>query len=477
MSDTPLPPNSPVPAASQGEIDASCRLPVLALFTGAAFWLLVSAVATMLASMSFHKPDMFADCMWMSYGRILPFAKTTLLYGFCLPAGYGLALWLAARLGRTTLAGAVTAFIGAKVWNLGVLIGSFGILCGASTGYEGFEMPRYAAFMLFVAALLLGYVGLLTIHNRTEKEMYPSLWFIITALLWFPWILSTAILLLDGSPVRGVAQVAVQFWYLNNLQFVVLGLFGMGATLYFIPKLAVKPLYSKYLALFALFTLVLFGGWGGIPVGGPLPAWIGSLSSIAMVFAVVPALAHMDNLRRTCCIKAPDAEAKFFSLSVPFLFLAAVLAAVIGFTQSLQLTLFRSGQVVLLVQGFFALVALGGIYHVLPKVTGFKWPFAGLVRWHFWLALGGVLLIAVPYLVGGVQQAGKLAQPGVTFVDVAKSTLMPIRAASLGELFWALGGLLLAVNVLVVAYRCFRLFLHPVTAELGAPYSAAEVKA
>ena len=99
MSDSSLPSNSAGPVPTQSEIDASCRVPLLALFSGAALWLLISAVATLIASMSFHKPDMFSDCMFMNYGRILPFAKAAFLYGFCLPAGYGLALWLAARLG------------------------------------------------------------------------------------------------------------------------------------------------------------------------------------------------------------------------------------------------------------------------------------------------------------------------------------------------------------------------------------------
>ena len=477
MSDSSLMSNSTVQVPSQGRIDASCRLPLLALFSGAALWLFVAAVAALLASMSFHKPAMFADCMWMSYGRIQSVAKVALLYGFCLPAGYGIALWLAARLGRTHLASSFVATVAAKLWHLGVFIGAFGILCGASTGYEGFEMPAYAAFMLFMAAVLLGFVGLVTIHQRTEKELYPSLWFIITGLLWFPWILSTAILLLGVSPVRGVAQSVVAAWYLNNLQFVVPGLFGMGAALYFIPKLAGKVLYSRHLALFALLALVLFGSWAGIGIGGPLPAWIGALSGIATVFAVVPVLAHMDNLRRTCCINAPEPEARFFSFSVPLLVLGVVLAAIGTFAQQTHFTLFRTGHTALLIQGFFAFVALGGIYHVFPKVAGLKWPCPSFVRVHLWLAVGGVLLIALPYVIGGWQQGAKLNQASLPFVDVAKSSLMPIRVATMGELFWAIGSLLFAGNVFLLAIRCARACWRPFVSEVTSILPASEVKA
>ena len=475
MSDSRLP-ISAVRNPSPVEIDASCRLPLLALFPGAALWLLLSAVAALLASMSFHKPDIFADSMWLSYGRILPFSKTLLIYGFCLPAGYGIALWIAARLSRVKLAVPAFAMIGGKLWHLGVLIGSFGILCGASTGHEGFEMPFYAAITLFVGALLMSAVGLITIHQRTEREMYPSLWFIITGFLWFPWILSTAIVLLDTAPVRGVAQSSVLAWFVNNLQFVTLGLFGMAAGLYFIPKLADKPLRSRYLAFFTLVTLVLFGSWTGVAAGGPLPAWIGVLSSVAAVFAVIPAFAHIDNLRGSCCFKTIEPEAKFFSLGVPIFFVATLLAAVGAFVHVTQFTLYRTGQQMLLVQGFFALTALGGIYHILPKVADLKWPFARLVRAHFWLAILGVLLIALPYAVGGWMQGVKLNNPSLPFVDIARSTLMPIRMVSVGELLWLLGGLLFAANVFALVYRWVRVVARPIV-EAAAPIEASEVRA
>jgi cytochrome c oxidase cbb3-type subunit I len=476
MSDFRLPSNPTVPVPSQGEIDASCRLPLLTLFSGAALWLVLAAVGAMLASMSFHRPDMFADKMWLGYGRILPAARTWLVYGFCLPAGYGIALWIAARLGRTLLASPVAVMVGAKLWHIGVFIGSFGILCGASTGHEGFEMPRYAMVMLFLAASLIGFIGLLTIHQRTERELYPSQWFIITALLWLPWILSTAIVLLDLSPVRGVAQTSVLVWYVNNLQFVTLGLFGMAAGLYFIPKLARKGLHSKHLALFSLLTLVLFGSWSGLTIGGPLPAWMGAIGSVAAVFSIVPVIAHMDNVRRTCCFNAPEPEARFFSLAVPMLVLATVLAAVGAFVAQTHFTLFQPGQRILLLQGFFGLVALGGIYHILPKVADIKWPFAGLIRAHFWCALLAVLLVALPFLFGGWRQGAQAAHVSGSFVDVARGTLMPIRIASMGELLWLLGSLCLALNVFVLVFRWAHGVVRPLVAEITRPVAASEVK-
>jgi cytochrome c oxidase cbb3-type subunit 1 len=474
MSDSRLTSNPDLPSPSADEIDASCRLPLLTLFGGAALWLVLSAVGALLASMSFHKPEMFADSMWFSYGRILPASKTWFVYGFGLPAAYGIALWIAARSGRTLLESPVAVAIAAKIWHLGVFIGSFGILCGASTGQVGFEMPRYAVFMLLVAAVMIGLFGLQTIHQRTVRELYPSQWFIITALLWFPWILSTAFVLLLVAPVRGLAQFAVLAWYVNNLHLVTFGLFGMAAGLYFIPKFSGKELYSRHVVLFTLCTLVLFGSWAGMSLGGPLPKWMGTLSSVAAVFAIIPVLAYIDSIRRSGG-KAPAFEARFFCLSVPLLLAAVVLGAFSAFAVRTHFTLFTTAQSVLLLQGFLGLVALGGIYHILPKVTGFKLPAVGLARLNFYCALLGVLFIAVPFLFGGWKQGGQLLNPSGSFAAVAKSTLMPIRMASLGELLWLLGALCLAVNVFGIAYQWLRSVIRPVVVE-GTAKSTARLE-
>ncbi len=100
-------------------IDASLRVPLLALFGGAAFWLVISSVLAMIASIKFHAPDFLAACPWLTYGRVQPAADDALLYGFCIPAGLGVALWLFAQLGQTPLRGAIVPVVAAKLWHLG----------------------------------------------------------------------------------------------------------------------------------------------------------------------------------------------------------------------------------------------------------------------------------------------------------------------------------------------------------------------
>src|SRR5438132_2898589 len=178
------------PPIAPSEIDASCRLPLLVMFGSAAVWLLIASAFALIASIKFHSPNFLADCGWLTYGRVRPAYLNSLLYGFCLQAGLGVGLWLLARLGRTTLAQGWLVTIGAKLWNLGVTVGVVGILAGDSTGFEHLELPRYAALMLFLGYLMIGICGLLTFHQRRERRLFVSHWFLLAALFWFPWIYS-----------------------------------------------------------------------------------------------------------------------------------------------------------------------------------------------------------------------------------------------------------------------------------------------
>src|SRR5207244_13068038 len=130
------------PSAPTG-FDASGRIPLLLMFIGAAKWLVLGSILGLIASIKFHSPNFLADCSWLTYGRVRPAATNIMLYGFCLQAGLGIALWLFVRLGRARLVQSGLISLGALILNFGVLAGVLGVLAGASTGFGNLEMPRY----------------------------------------------------------------------------------------------------------------------------------------------------------------------------------------------------------------------------------------------------------------------------------------------------------------------------------------------
>jgi len=154
-------------SSGANEVDASLRVPLLALFGGAAVWLVVGLALGLIAGIKFHAPDFLGGCPLLTYGRVAPAANDAVLYGFCLPAGLGVALWIFARLSRNPLALPLVPVVAANLWHLGVFIGTAGILLGDSTGHAWLEYPRAAAVLLFVLVPWTTVLALLpAIHLR-----------------------------------------------------------------------------------------------------------------------------------------------------------------------------------------------------------------------------------------------------------------------------------------------------------------------
>jgi cytochrome c oxidase cbb3-type subunit 1 len=433
---------------------------LLPLFFGAILWLVAATLLGLLDSLKFHDPLLLAGTPYLSYGRVHAAQNAALLYGFGVPAAAGLGLWLLGRLGRTTLAGPVMVLLGAVFWNVAVTAGIAAILCGAGTGFDGFEMPLWCAPGLFAAYLLWGLSAFLTFDQRQEGPLYPSQWFVVGAFFWFPWVFSTAVLLLLAAPARGVLQASIAWWAAHNLETVFLGMAGLAAAHYFIPKLLGRPLHSYYLAALAFWTLALFGSCGGIPNGAPLPSWIISLSDVGTVLTLVPILAVATNLFLTARedLKALDANPtlRFTYVGVVFWIIAGaqhIAGCLPNISSITDFTWFGAAERELFRFGFFALVVFGALYHIVPRLMGLEegaWR-PQLLKTHFYLTFVGVLISALGLMAAGVGQGVLLAGNRDSFVDVMRRTMMPLRTGTLGDLLVAAGTIVFLVNFAQVA--------------------------
>src|SRR5947207_7214756 len=440
-----------VTPASSAEIDASCRAPVLVLFAGAALWLLVASAFGLIASLKIHAPNLLADSFWFTYGHVQAMQINALIYGFAAQAALGVTLWLVARMGRTPLVQPGYVVVGALLWNFGVKLGLFGIQIGDSTGYDWLEMPGYASPVLFVAYAIMGVCALLTFGQRREPALYVSQWFLLAALFWFPWIYSTANLLLVFFPVRGVLQASINWWYIGSLSGIWFGFIGLAVIFYFLPRLTGRPLYSNPLAMVAFWTLALFGGWGGIHHGAPLPAWIPSLSTVFTVLTLIPLLAIAINWTQTLAGERVNWNESLPLRFVLFGAVAYLVAGVLSMVDSLpqvsqttHFTFFTSARTQLLLYGFFGMTMFGAIYHIAPLLTQSDWPSAKWANRHFTLGALGIALYVVSLALGGVFQGRALNDPNKSFLDALHVGLVFFRVSTLGDLLMLAGNGLLA---------------------------------
>ena len=449
---------------SSAEIDASCRWPLLLLFTSGTLWLVLGTLLGLLAAIKFHAPNMLSDCPWLTLGRVRPAALNAVVYGFASQAGMGVLIWMLCRLGGVRLAFQWPVIVGWKLWNIGVTVGVIAILAGASTGFELLEMPRYASGILLIAYLLIGLCAVATFTMRRQRELFPSQWYLLVALFWFPWayIIGNDLLLVD--PVRGTLQAVVNAWYVGNLLGLWLAPIGLAAIFYFLPKLTGRPLFSSPLASFAFWCFTFFSAWSGLTtlVGAPVPRWMPAVSSAATLCLLVPILANGWNWYFTHAGNPSawkkDVVLKFiYAAAACFLLhgIASIVLALPRVSELASLTWAGPGRHLFFLHGFVTLALFGAIYYILPRVLQVNWANQAWIQIHLLCTVAGAALLFVGLVLGGLTQGAKMADVNVSFVVLAKKMAPFVGLSSLGMLVLLFGqGLFLGNLALMLRDFC-----------------------
>ncbi len=387
-------------------------------------------------------------------------------------------------LARRRCAERIVPVIAAHLWHLGVLVGLVGIFIGDSTGFQWLEFPRGGSSLLFFAYLLLGLWAMMNFSGRRESGLFPSHWFLVTALFLFPWIYSAANILIVGWPVRGVVQAVIAWWFGNNLVFLWTSLVGLGVAFYFLPKFSGRPLQSHYYALFAFWTLLIFGSMRGVPVGAPVPVWLPVLSAVNSLFLIVPAIAiAVIGWKTVVGAAGPECKGGSYCM-IKFGFVAFVLSALLlvtsacpHFSRLTQFTWFGAAQTQLQLYGFFTITLFGAIYYILPRAVGIEFAFPKLIRVQHWCAMIGIFIFVVALVLGGLLQGWKLQDPNVAFAGSTKAALPFLRVSTLGLLSLLLANLLFALNIFVMIASWKLSVARAVFAAVTAPLAKTEVKA
>jgi cytochrome c oxidase cbb3-type subunit 1 len=466
--------------ATAVEIDASCRWPLLLLFTSSILWLVFGTVLALIAAIKLHKADFLADHAWLTLGRIRPAAMNASLYGFASQAGIGVMLWLMCRLGRVKLYFQWPLLVAWKLWNVAVTIGVIALLLGASTGFEWLEMPRYAAGILFVAYAMIGLCTVATFTLRRQVELYPSQWYLLAAIFWFPWIYSAANYLLVLDPVRGTMQATVNAWFTGNFAGLWLTPIALAGIFYFLPRLTGQPLHSRELAAFGFWTLAFFTNFSGLTglIGGPVPRWMPAVSTAATVCLLVAVASNGLNWHLTCAAgcTAKNCDAwKKDSILVFILFgalaylLNGAASAVMAVPQVASVTNFTYAVVAkshLFLHGFVGMVLFGCLYYIVPRLTQVSWPNEKWIRVHLLCSIVGVTLLFLGLGLGGVLQGLKLSQVSVPFMDVVRGTVPFVGLSTLGVLLLLVGQLAFVANLAGL----LRVFCAPICQSFCAEY-------
>jgi len=422
------------------KVDASLRLPVLIFFGCAACWLVLGTFLCAVAGFKLVWPGFLDGPAFLTYGRIAPAAVNVLVYGWASSAAFGIVLWLLARLGRTPLDYVVLPVAAAIFWNVGVFLGLLAILAGYSRSVFLLEFPGFISGILFIAYLFIAVWGIVLFRRRAPGSVFVSAWYLLAALLWFPWLYFTGnALLIWGHPVSGPAQAPIASWFASGIINLWLAPVALSAAFYLIPQILGRRLVSYNLSLLGFWSFAVFAAWTGMAqlIGGPVPAWMVSAGVVASILLFIPVLVISINLLGTM---RGSFEAWLWSPSLRFtlagagafllVYVSGVLLALPGVNAVFHFSDVLLGQGALALFGFVSMSFFGAIYYIVPRLTGQAWPSDGLIRWHFWLFTVAVGTGYLCLMFGGMTQGFALSDPGVDFSSsVAFATPFRLMAA------------------------------------------------
>ncbi len=439
------------------QIDESTRLPALIFFGTAIGWLFVGTIFAVIASYKLHSPDFLGSWEWLTFGRVRTAHLNTVVYGWSTNAGIGVSFWLMARLSRTILRHAGILYVSGAAWNLGVALGTFGILAGDSQSIEWLEFPPYATPLLFVSYALVGVWGIITFRFRRTEHTYVSQWYLLAALFWFPWLYSVAQIMLVFVPTVGVVQPLVNWWFAHN----VLGLWftpiGLAAAYYFIPKVLGKPIHSYHLSVLGFWSLAFFYNWAGVHhlIGGPIPVWVQSAGIVASFMMVIPVIVTGINHHFTVAgsfgavWNSPTLRFIVFgAINYTFTSLTGSAMALRSVNQVTHFTHFTVGHSHQGMYAFFTMVMFGCIYYIMPRIIRKEWPSAALISVHFWTAAVGILIYVGALKIGGsIQGAQMLDVEGFpNFLDIVRNTIPWLISRSVAGILLTVGHVAFAIS-------------------------------
>ncbi len=264
----------------------------------------------------------------------------------------------------------------------------------------------------FIGLMQLTVQFLMTIKHRTEKPLYVSLWYLISAFVWTD--VNLVLLMLGPYHIPGINNAA---WHGLFIHYVV-GLWitpaGYVLIYYFLPASVRNPIYSHKLSLIGFWSLAFFYPFVGIHhyLYSPIADWAETIAIVSSMMLIIPVWTVLQNFFGTMIGRwqqfGPNLPAKFLIVgSVMYLVgcFQGSLEALRSLQQPTHFTDFVISHSHLTVFGTFVIWAIGGSVYVWPRLHGAPalWSFK-LGNWGFWLITLGISAMGLVLTAQGLQQ-------------------------------------------------------------------------
>ena len=424
---------------------------------------------------------------WTSFGRLRPLHTNAVIFAFGGCALFASSYYVVQRTTQARLISDRLAAFTFWGWQLVIVLAAITLPLGYTSSKEYAELEWPIDILITVVWVSYAVVFFGTLVKRKTSHIYVANWFfgafIVTVAVLH--LLNSAALpvgmtLKSYSAYAGTVDAMVQWWYGHNAVgfFLTAGFLGM--MYYFVPKQAERPVYSYRLSIVHFWALVSVYIWAG-----PhhlhyttLPDWAQSLGMVMSLILLAPSWGGMINgimtLSGAWHKLRHDPILRFMVVSLSFYGMSTFEGPMMSIKTVNSLSHYTDwtiGHVHSGALGWVAMISIGCMYHLIPKVYGKEQMYStDLINVHFWMSTIGTVLYIAALWVNGIMQGlmwRAYNQDGTLTYAFVESVV----ASYPGWIVRVIGGAIFLGGMFIMAYNVF------MTIRKDAPVAAPAVAA
>ncbi len=431
-------------------------------------WGIVGMLVGVFIAAQLAWPVLNFDIPYLTYSRLRPLHTNAVIFAFGGSALFATSYYVVQRTCATRLFSDRLAAFTFWGWQLVIVLAAITLPLGITQSKEYAELEWPIDILVAVVWVAYGIVFFGTLAKRKTPHIYVANWF------YAAFIITVALLHIGNAMVlpvsftksysvyAGVQDAMVQWWYGHNAVgfFLTAGFLGM--MYYFVPKQAGRPVYSYRLSVVHFWALIFTYVWAG-----PhhlhytaLPDWTQSLGMVMSLILLAPSWGGMINgimtLSGAWHKLRTDPILKFLIVSLSFYGMSTFEGPMMSIKTVNALSHYTDwtiGHVHSGALGWVAMISIGAMYFLIPRLFGreiykLKW-----VELHFWIATIGIVLYIASMWISGILQGlmwravnadGTLTY---SFVESVAAMHPFYMVRFLGGVFFLSGMLLMAYNL------------------------------
>ncbi|MBC8246905.1 MAG: cbb3-type cytochrome c oxidase subunit I [Deltaproteobacteria bacterium] len=410
--------------------------------------MVIATAMGLLGATELMAPDLLENVEWLVFGRVRPIHVNLVLFGFVTPGLLSAAFYFVPKLLRTELysekLGKITVFI----WNVMLAAGVVSLAAGKTQGREYAELIWPVDMMVVFVFGLVIFNILMTVKQRREPILYVSIWYVCAGLILtaVTYALGNIIWKPSSGALVGIPDAIILWFYGHNVFGLLLTPLSAAVAYYVIPKACRAPLYSHTLSLFGFWSLLVVYTHIGTHhlLQVPVPTWLKVVAIVDSVAMVIPVMAFLINIWYTAKGKLgeihADIGAKFVFTGTIMYFFVSIQGSMMALPDVQRVTHFNNwvvGHAHVGVLGFAGMIALGGIYYVLPRMTGRPLYSRFLADFQYWLILIGVVGFTVVLTIAGLIQGNAWLNGEAVYRVLPQIHVYYVTRASLGLMIFS----------------------------------------